>query len=67
MLRQARDDGRGDRLFTSCNRSNLPMRRLLARQAFQTSGRIDNIDEADPKLVGMSMRALRRFRPAFYL
>ncbi|ENZ1723021.1 GNAT family N-acetyltransferase [Pseudomonas aeruginosa] len=51
LLRQARDDCRGDRLFTSCNRSNLPMRRLLEREGFQPSGVIDNLDEGDPELV----------------
>lgn len=44
-------DCRGDRLFTSCNRSNLPMRRLLEREGFQPSGVIDNLDEGDPELV----------------
>nr|WP_207930214.1 hypothetical protein [Pseudomonas aeruginosa] len=40
-----------EELFTSCNRSNLPMRRLLEREGFQPSGVIDNLDEGDPELV----------------
>ncbi|MBG4732089.1 hypothetical protein I4964_09615 [Pseudomonas aeruginosa] len=51
LLRQARDDCRGDRRFTSRNRSTLPMRRLLEREGFQPSGVIDNLDEGDPELV----------------
>ena len=39
------------KLFTSTNRSNLPMRALLARNGFIDSGRIDNLDPGDPEWV----------------
>lgn len=41
----------GDRLFTSTNESNAPMRALLAKRGWVPSGRIDNLDEGDPELV----------------
>ncbi|HEX6838385.1 MAG TPA: GNAT family N-acetyltransferase [Polyangia bacterium] len=40
-----------DRLFTSTNESNAPMRTLLAKSGYVESGRIDNLDEGDPELV----------------
>lgn len=42
---------REDRLFTSTNESNGPMRALLERRDYQPSGRILNLDPADPELV----------------
>ena len=42
---------RGDRLFTSTNESNTPMRALLAKQGYVESGRVDNLDDGDPELV----------------
>lgn len=50
----------GDKLFTSANESNLPMRRLLDKLGFRESGRIDNLDDGDPELVFMKRAA----RPA---
>ena len=44
----AHDD---DRLFTSTNESNAPMRALLARAGYQVSGVIENLDPGDPELV----------------
>lgn len=41
----------GDRLFTSTNESNTPMRELCAALGYQPSGRIDNLDEGDPELL----------------
>jgi len=41
----------GEKLWTSTNASNTPMRNLLARLGFIESGRIDNLDEGDPELV----------------
>jgi ribosomal protein S18 acetylase RimI-like enzyme len=41
----------GEKLWTSTNQSNAPMRALLARLSFVESGRIDNLDEGDPELV----------------
>ena len=39
------------KLFTSTNRSNIPMQELLAKQGFVQSGIIENLDEGDPELV----------------
>ncbi|KAF1021799.1 MAG: hypothetical protein GAK29_03327 [Acinetobacter bereziniae] len=39
------------KLFTSTNRSNLPMQRLLRTSGFIESGQIENLDEDDPELV----------------
>lgn len=41
----------GEKLWTSTNMSNAPMRRLLERVGFVQSGRIDNLDDGDPELV----------------
>ncbi|MDQ2705974.1 MAG: GNAT family N-acetyltransferase [Pseudomonadota bacterium] len=41
----------GEKLWTSTNASNAPMRRLVERLGFIESGRIDNLDEGDPELV----------------
>jgi GNAT superfamily N-acetyltransferase len=41
----------GDRLFTSTNESNTPMRALLERRGYQPSGTITNLDPGDPELV----------------
>jgi GNAT superfamily N-acetyltransferase len=40
-----------DKLFTSTNESNAPMRRLCERLGFEPSGVIENLDEGDPELV----------------
>jgi GNAT superfamily N-acetyltransferase len=39
------------KLFTSTNRSNTPMRTLLAKLGFALTGSIDDLDEGDPELV----------------
>ncbi|MEO7224256.1 MAG: GNAT family N-acetyltransferase [Devosia sp.] len=41
----------GEKLWTSTNESNAPMRGLLGRLGFVQSGRIDNLDEGDPELI----------------
>jgi uncharacterized protein (DUF952 family)/GNAT superfamily N-acetyltransferase len=41
----------GERVFTSTNRSNLPMRALLAGQGWRLSGRIGGLDPDDDELV----------------
>lgn len=41
----------GEKLWTSTNESNAPMRALLPRLGFIVSGRIDNLDDGDPELV----------------
>jgi hypothetical protein len=40
-----------DRVFTSANESNAPMRALLARLGYTASGRIENLDPGDSELV----------------
>ncbi|HTT99819.1 MAG TPA: GNAT family N-acetyltransferase [Rhizomicrobium sp.] len=40
-----------DRLFTSTNDSNAPMRTLLERRGYQPSGNITSLDPGDPELV----------------
>ena len=40
-----------DRIFTSTNESNAPMRRLLAKADWSVSGLIENLDPGDPELV----------------
>jgi GNAT superfamily N-acetyltransferase len=40
-----------DRLFTSTNESNTPMRALLARSGYAESGRIENLDPGDPEVL----------------
>ncbi|QXH58319.1 GNAT family N-acetyltransferase [Pseudomonas maumuensis] len=44
-------DCRGQKLFTSTNRSNEPMRRLLERQGFVENGVVENLDQRDPERV----------------
>ena len=39
------------KLFTSTNRSNTPMRALLAKLGFTQTGTIDGLDEGDPELI----------------
>ena len=51
----AHDD---DRLFTSTNESNQPMRALLAQAGYQVSGVIENLDPGDPELVFVKFRSL---------
>ena len=41
----------GEKLWTSTNQSNAPMRALLPRLGFVPSGQIDNLDDGDPELV----------------
>lgn len=41
----------GEKLWTSTNQSNTPMRALLPRLGFVPSGQIDNLDDDDPELV----------------
>ena len=49
----AHDD---DRIFTSTNRSNRPMRALLAKAGWRESGVIHNLDLDDPELVFVKFR-----------
>ncbi|HEU0116091.1 MAG TPA: GNAT family N-acetyltransferase [Thermomicrobiales bacterium] len=45
-----------DKLFTSTNASNTPMRRLCARLGFIEAGTIDHLDEGDPEVVLVWLR-----------
>lgn len=38
-------------VWTSANRSNRPMRRLLTKRGFVLSGRVSGLDEGDPELI----------------
>lgn len=40
-----------EKLFTSTNESNMPMRGLLEKLGYARSGWIDNLDEGDPELI----------------
>ncbi len=51
----AHDD---DRIFTSTNESNAPMRALLAAAGYQVSGVIENLDPGDPELVFVKFKAM---------
>jgi GNAT superfamily N-acetyltransferase len=51
LLAAIEDAVTGDRLFTSTNESNAPMRALLAKLGWLGSGRIENLDDGDPELV----------------
>ena len=51
LLRQAERACGRQKLFTSCNRSNLPGQCLFEKCGFQRSGQIYNLDEGDPELV----------------
>ncbi|MDH1632439.1 GNAT family N-acetyltransferase [Pseudomonas mosselii] len=51
LLARIQADCTGQKLFTSTNRSNGPMRRLLERQGFVESGVVEHLDERDPEQV----------------
>jgi hypothetical protein len=40
----------GAKLFTSTNRSNLPMQALLAKLGFVQCGEVNELDPGDPEL-----------------
>lgn len=40
-----------DKLFTSTNASNTPMRRLCEQLGFVRSGHIEHLDEGDPEII----------------
>ncbi len=40
-----------DRIFTSTNDSNAPMRALLEKRGYEPSGAIQNLDADDPELI----------------
>jgi GNAT superfamily N-acetyltransferase len=51
LIRAVEARSRSGKLFTSTNRSNLPMRRLCDRLGFQRSGAVENLDNDDPELI----------------
>jgi len=51
LMRKVEETATQDRIFTSTNESNAPMRAVLARLGYEPSGRIDNLDPGDPELV----------------
>ncbi|MEG0858632.1 MAG: GNAT family N-acetyltransferase [Pseudomonas sp.] len=40
-----------EKIFTSTNASNMPMRHLLMQRGYQPSGTIENLDPGDPELI----------------
>ncbi len=40
-----------EKLFTSTNESNTPMQRLCDKLGYIQSGRIENLDDADPEII----------------
>ena len=46
-----------DRIFTSTNESNDPMRRLLAKADWLATGIVENLDPGDPELIFVKFRA----------
>jgi ribosomal protein S18 acetylase RimI-like enzyme len=50
LMRHAEVACRTPRIFTSTNRSNLPMQRLLAGLGYRRSGMVDDLDPGDPEV-----------------
>jgi ribosomal protein S18 acetylase RimI-like enzyme len=50
LMRHAEGACRTPRIFTSTNRSNLPMQRLLEGLGYRLSGMVDDLDPGDPEL-----------------
>ncbi len=50
LVRHAEDLCRTDRIFTSTNRSNLPMQALLNNLGYTWSGIVADLDPGDPEL-----------------
>ena len=51
LLRAAVIAAQTERVFSSTNESNAPMRALFAAEGWTFSGRLDGLDEGDPELV----------------
>jgi len=51
LLEFAERDALTDRVFTSTNRSNVPMHTLLAHYGWTRCGEVDHIDPGDPEIV----------------
>jgi len=50
LMRRAEQACRTPRVFTSTNRSNLPMQRLLEGLGYRRSGMVDDLDPGDPEV-----------------
>jgi GNAT superfamily N-acetyltransferase len=46
----------GDRIFTSTNESNAPMRALLAKAGWRPAGVVHYLDPGDPELIFVKLR-----------
>ena len=46
------------KLFTSTNKSNEPMRKLLEKSGYTFCGQIDALDECDPELFFVKQKAV---------
>ena len=51
LIRYMESQCRTPKLFTSTNQSNLPMKSLLEKLGYESSGVIHNLDEGDPEIV----------------
>jgi len=51
LVRRCESECPEDRLFTSTNESNAPMRRLLWRLGYERSGYVENLDAGDTELI----------------
>lgn len=51
LMRRAEAAFRPGKLFTSTNRSNLPMQRLCERLGYISCGIVEHIDDGDPELI----------------
>lgn len=56
LLRAAEARCRTEKLYTSTNESNHPMRALLKAAGYQPSGVVNNLDPGDPELVYVRFR-----------
>lgn len=57
LLRDALERPTKEKVWTSTNASNAPMRAMLAKAGFIESGRIDNLDPGDPELIFVHLPA----------
>ncbi len=51
LMQSARDICKTDRLWTSTNESNQPMRALMSSRGWEFSGSIKHLDPEDPELI----------------
>lgn len=60
LLRHAVEFSGTGKIFTSTNRSNVPMRELLAVEKWHFSGELDGLDDDDPELVFWTTKSTSR-------